>query len=215
MTHIKISEEEKERIREAVKHAESTTSGEIVPFFVRSSDPYEEIPLKSAVVFMAAPLLIAALLSYAWLLPFRITVMETVLAVLVMGIVGYLLPLLLPAYKRLLLSHHRMDGAVEKRALRAFVSEEVFFTENRTGILILISHFEHMVEVIGDTGINEKVKKEDWEQVVALILAGIKKGEPATGIVDGINKCGELLRLAGVDKPPDNPNELPDDLRTE
>ena len=97
--------------------------------------------------------------------------------------------------------------------MAAFLTEEVFSTENRTGILIFISYFEHIVEVIGDTGINEKVNQEEWVYVVDLIVDGIKKKDPAGGIVRGVERCGELLKTAGVDKPPDNPNELSDDIR--
>ena len=71
-----------------------------------------------------------------------------------------------------------------------------------------------MVEVIGDSGINQKVDPKQWEEVVRLIVAGIKKGDPTAGIVAGVQRCGELLSQAGVDKPAGNPNELSDDIRT-
>jgi len=97
--------------------------------------------------------------------------------------------------------------------MAAFLTEEVFSTENRTGILIFISHFEHIVEVIGDTGINAKVDQAEWSKVVNLIVSGIKEKDPVGGIIKGVQRCGELLEQAGVDKPPDNPNELSDDIR--
>ncbi len=208
-----ISKNDMDRIREAVKSAEGTTSGEIVPFLVKSSDDYEEVNFKSAILFMLAPLVILAIMSYAWLLPFPVTLLEVVLTVLGMGLLGYFLPSVWPAFKRLLLPNRRLSNAVERRALAAFVAQEVFSTENRTGILIFISQFEHMVEVIGDTGINEKVDAGEWEEVVSLIIHGVKEGKPAEGIINGIEKCGRMLAAAGVHKPPDNPNELPDDLR--
>ncbi|MEJ2005991.1 MAG: hypothetical protein P8X57_13750 [Cyclobacteriaceae bacterium] len=97
--------------------------------------------------------------------------------------------------------------------MAAFLTEEIFATENRTGILIFISHFEHVVEVIGDSGINEKVDQGEWDRVVRLIIEGIRDKDPVGGIEKGIAKCGELLEKAGVNKPPDNPNELSDDIR--
>jgi len=209
----KISQKELDQIREAVKKAEGSTSGEIVPYLVATSDDYEEVQLKSTILFTLAPLFILGLLSYTWLLPFPVNLLEVVLGVLGFGVVGYFLPMLIPSFKRLLLSERRLQDAVERRALSSFLEQEVFATENRTGILIFISQFEHMVEVIGDTGINEKVKQEDWQEVVQLIIRGVKNKKPAEGILAGIEKCGELLAAAGVHKPPDNPNELPDGLR--
>ncbi len=213
MKVTKISKQDMDRISQAVKKAEGNTSGEIVPYLVATSDEYEEVQFKSTILFTLAPLAILGILSYAWLLPFPVNLLEVVLAVLGFGVIGYFLPVILPSFKRLLLSERRLQNAVERRALSAFLEQEVFSTENRTGILIFISQFEHMVEVIGDTGINGKVNPDDWQQVVQLIIQGIKDKEPVEGILKGIEKCGILLASAGVDKPPDNPNELPDGLR--
>lgn len=210
-----IAQKDLDKIREAVRKAEGSTSGEIVPYLVAASDDYEEIPLKSAVLFMLAPLLILGVLSYGWLLPYPVTLLEAVLVILIFGITGYALPVLIPSFKRLLLPERRLRHAVERRALEAFLAEEVFNTENRTGILIFISRFEHLVEVIGDKGINEKVNPGDWDAVVQLIVRGIRDKKPVEGIIHGVEKCGELLAEAGVHKPPDNPNELPDNLRME
>lgn len=208
-----FSEKDKERIREAVKAAESRTSGEIVTYFVQQSDEYEEVRLRSVLMFVAAPLLIMAILSYSWLLPVHMTPLMVAIISIAAGFVGYILPEIWPAFRRLLLSEGRLQNAVERRAMAAFLTEEVFSTENRTGILIFISSFEHMVEVIGDTGINAKVDQKEWEHVVSLIIEGIKSKDPVGGIINGVQKCGELLEAAGVDKPPDNPNELSDDIR--
>jgi putative membrane protein len=209
----RFTEHDREKIREAVQEAEGKTSGEIVTYFVEQSDEYEEVRLRSVLMFIAAPLFLMAILSYAWLLPIHVTPVLVTMISIGMGIIGYVLPGIWPAYKRLLLTQSRLENAVERRAMAAFLTEEVFSTENRTGILIFISYFEHIVEVIGDTGINEKVNQEEWVHVVDLIVDGIKKKDPVGGIVRGVERCGELLNTAGVDKPPDNPNELSDDIR--
>ncbi len=209
----KFSEKDLERIKEAVQEAEKSTAGEIVPYFAQTSDEYDDVTLRSVVMFIAAPLLMFALLSYGWLLPFHVTPLLVAVFCLVCGGIGYMLPVFWPAYRRLLLTRSRLQNAVERRAMAAFLSEEVFATENRTGILIFVSYFEHMVEVMGDSGINEKVDQQDWEEVVQLIVEGIKAKDPVTGLVNGIHKCGELLAAAGIDKPPNNPNELSDDIR--
>jgi len=73
MSFNKFTEEDKEKIRIAVKSAEKRTSGEIVTFFVAQSDEYEEVRLRSILMFVAAPLFLLAILSYAWLLPIHIT----------------------------------------------------------------------------------------------------------------------------------------------
>lgn len=208
-----FTEKEKQQIKEAVESAESRTSGEIVPYFVEQSDSYDAAPFRGALIFMIGALFTAGILSYTWSLPFPITPLEIIIFTLAMGAMGFVLVRYIPSLTRILTPTELMQQRVEQKALNAFLEEEVFNTERRTGILIFVSHMEHAVEVIGDSGINAKVKPEEWEAVVKLIIEGIKANQPVDGLLKGIRLCGELLERAGVNKPPQNPNELPDDIR--
>lgn len=210
---FKFTAEEKQQIKKAVEAAESKTAGEIVPFFTDQSDAYEIATLRGAIIFVIMALFIAGILSYTWALPFPITPLEIIIFTLTMGAVGFIVARYIPSLKRLFVPAELMQERVEQKALVAFLEEEVFNTEKRTGIIIYVSHFEHMVEVIGDTGINAKVKPEEWQAVVKLVIEGIKAKDPARGIIRGIDLCGELLERAGVNKPRDNRNELSDDMR--
>ncbi|ELR71023.1 hypothetical protein C900_03153 [Fulvivirga imtechensis AK7] len=210
---FKFTAEEKQQIKKAVEAAESKTSGEIVPFFVDQSDEYEIAALRGAIIFVIAALFIVGLLSYTWALPFPITPLEIIIFTLSMGVLGFVLARYSETVKRIFVPKELMVERVEQKALIAFLEEEVFNTKKRTGILIFVSHFEHMVEVIGDSGINENVKQEEWQAVVKLVIEGIKAKDPASGIIKGIHLCGELLERAGVNKPRDNRNELSDDIR--
>ncbi len=213
MATFQFSESEKALIKDAVSEAEKATSGEIVPYFVNASDKYEETNLRMALYFALIALGLAGILSYSWSLPFVITPLEVVAFTIVLSATGYLVSKFVDPIRKSLTSKETMEERVQQRALTAFLTEEVFHTENRTGIIIMISHFEHMVEVLGDSGINKKVDQKDWQHVVEIILEGIKSGKPAEGIANGVKKCGELLVAAGVDKPAGNPNELSDDIR--
>lgn len=213
MATFQFTESDKALIRDAVGEAEKSTSGEIVPFFVNESDKYEETNLRAALYFALLALGSAGVLSYSWSLPFVITPLEVVIFTIVLSAIGYLISKFVDPIRKWLTPNEMMLERVQQRALVAFLSEEIFNTENRTGIIILISHFEHLVEVLGDSGINAKVDQKDWQHVVDVILEGIKAGKPAEGIANGVKKCGELLVAAGVDKPAGNPNELSDDIR--
>ncbi len=210
---FEFTQAEKDAIKKAVGDAESKTSGEIVPYFVAASDEYESTQYRVAIMFMFLGLISAAALSFSWNLPFPITIWEVAVFVLLLGFIGFLMAKFIEPLKRRLTDKDLMLSRVEQSAMNAFLTEEVFNTENRTGILIFVSHFEHMVEVIGDSGINAKVNQEDWQSVIALIIEGIKSGRPAEGIINGITHCGELLEKAGVNKPAGNANELSDDIR--
>ena len=107
----------------------------------------------------------------------------------------------------------RKTTSVHGRAMRAFVEEEIFSTRERTGILLFISLLEHRIEVVGDTGINQKVTPDEWTDVVVRVREGIKAGKLADGLVAAIEMCGELLERVGVEIRPDDINELSDDVR--
>ena len=209
-----FSAAEHERIRQAVETAEGQTAGEIVPYAVVASDDYAETAWKGATLAALAAALAAAVLhglggfwgvgGYLWLgLP-------TVLG----AAVGYLAGAQIPWLKRVLVESEVVERRVERRAALAFIEEEVFFTRERTGILIFVSVFERQVLILGDSGINAKVQPEEWGEIVAGIAAGIAAGKPADALVDGIRKCGELLERRGVEIRPDDIDELTDELRT-
>jgi len=129
------------------------------------------------------------------------------------GGLGTVLVAMIPALKRFFAGQDLIDHRVALRAADAFIAEEVFKTRDRTGILIFLSLEEHKVLVVGDRGINDKVERSEWEDVVARIVRGINDGHPADGLVDAIGQCGALLRKHGFERATDDVNELPNRLR--
>ncbi|MGD9215855.1 MAG: TPM domain-containing protein, partial [Desulfobacteraceae bacterium] len=76
-----------------------------------------------------------------------------------------------------------------------------------TGVLIFISVFEHKVWVLADHGINAKIEKETWKQIVRTITDGIRNGQPADAICTAVQKVGKILETHFPIKP-DDTNEL-------
>jgi putative membrane protein len=200
-------------IRRAVKHAESGTSGEIVPFVVAASDTYEGALWKGAAL---GALLVPLAAVGVWLvfepwgppMPFWLTV-----PALVGAAVGYLVTGAVPALRRALIGRNVLDLRVRRRASVAFLEEEVFRTQDRTGILIFLSLLERRVVVIGDEGINKKVEPTEWTVLVEKLTAGIRAGRSAEALVTAIEECGELLHRRGVEIHPDDTDELENALR--
>lgn len=208
-----FGEQDKKLIMEAVERAEAKTSGEIVPYLVDRSDAYEIAEWRASTVAGALAFTAFALarsFSAAWE-PFDLA--EIAIVTLGAGILGMLAAKFVPAVKRACAGRHLIDRRVEQRAAEAFIAEEVFRTEARTGILIFVSMVERRVLVVGDSGINAKVRKEDWQGVVSRVVEGIKAGQPAGGLVEAITMCGGLLERKGVERNPKDRDELPDDLR--
>ncbi len=207
-----------DRVREAVAEAETRTAGEIVPYVVPRSGTYEVAIWRGAVLLalvVMAGVLLTARLYDGWGFGWLFAAWGLALATLAGGVVGALLAAFVRPLKRLLAGADRLDRAVHRRAMAAFVEEEVFATEERTGILLFISLFEHRIEVIGDSGINARVEPEAWEGIVERLRDDIRGGHFTDGLVEAIARCGALLERSGVEIQPDDENELPDRVRIE
>ncbi len=206
-----------DRIQDAVGRAEERTAGEIVPVVVPRSDDYEEAVWRGAGAAVLVTLLVVLLtlrFYTGWGLAWLFAPWGVALSVLAAGTVGALLARYVYPLQRLLAGSERLDDTVHRRALQAFVEEEVFDTRDRTGILLFVSLREHRIEVLGDTGINQQVAPDDWAEVVTRIRRGIKNDNLTEGLVEAIEMCGRLLERRGVEVQPDDENELTDVVRT-
>ncbi len=204
---------EQEKIAAAVREAEKVTSGEIVPFVVGQSDHYETAEWRGGflggfIAFVAMTFLRNAAGDWTRFDPAGIAA-----ATLLTGGAAMLAVRFLPGLKRLFAGPHLIARRVEQRAAEAFISEEVFATEKRTGILIFLSIMERRVLVIGDSGIHSKVAQDDWHEVINLVVEAIRAGKPADGLVEAIRRCGALLAGHGVEREAGDRDELSDNLR--
>ena len=213
MEHRIFSQSDLDRIAAAVREAEGKTSGEIVPYFVEESDRYHESVWKGGVVFAALAGIIivaASLLSTTWI---GLGPIEIILILLGSTALGMILTHFLSFLKRLFAGNDLLEQRVAQRAAQAFIAEEVFETQDRTGILLFLSLLERKVIVVGDSGINAKVHQTEWQDVVDRVIRGINTGRPTDGLVDAIHQCGTLLKLHGVKRRKRDVNELSNRLR--
>lgn len=204
-----LSKRDLERIREAVGKAEKGISGEIVPYIVTESDSYPEAAWSGAAA--GAVLACLSLMACDWQSPLWHPLGLMILAVPAGGALGWALSLRVPALRRWLIGPERLARMAERRAREAFLEKEVFRTRERTGILLFVSIFEHQVVVLGDAGINAKLKPADWGGVVARVTTGVEDGQLAEGIVGGVGRCRELLLGAGFKAREDDTDELGDE----
>ncbi len=208
-----FSQNDLDRIAAAVKEAETRTAGEIVPYVVGRSDLYEEAVWRGAFLLSFATLFVFVFLRRFTDVWMPVTFSEAAMITLLAGGAGAALVAFVPALKRVMAGKSLMDQRIADRAAHAFITEEVFNTRDRSGIMIFLSLLERRVQVVGDSGINAKVEQDEWDDVVRRIVQGMKNGKPADGLIDAINKCGELLERRGVEIRPDDTNELPNVLR--
>ena len=203
-----FSAADEEAIRAAVADAEGRSAGEVVPWIVEACDPYPEAAWKAASIGALLGMAIgigAHPLAGAWgglLLWLALPTLAGAALGLALG--------QLDGVKRWLLDDEVVAHRVRSAAEAAFVRAEVFATRERTGILIFLALLEHRVVVLGDSGINERVKPEEWQAIADEIVAGVRRSRPAAALAGGIEACGRLLADRGVPQVEEDVNELPD-----
>ncbi|RLC50967.1 MAG: TPM domain-containing protein [Candidatus Cloacimonadota bacterium] len=219
MSVIKFSKEDLEKIKEAVKKAESKTSGEIATAFIKQSYDYAIQELTFAVIcgfvyFFIISFFTPAIESFLqklfWEYSSAYLVMFYGLSTFLTITIFYFLANI-PFVDRLIVSRKTMQQKVHERAIRHFMESGVYNTKDRTGILIFISFLEKRVELLADTGISAKIPQEKWNSIVNQIVEGIKQKKLVDNLIAAIDECGKLLS-EHFPIQPDDKNELKDDI---
>jgi putative membrane protein len=210
---IRFSGEDLDKIRNAVRAAESRTRGEIVPMIVPASARYRDVGYR---VGLAAGLLVLTTLitidsewmPWGWHAANAGWLLLAVVGAYALGQWAGTFPIVI----RLFTPAERMAMKVRLRAEQAFYQHGLHKTRDRTGILILVSLLEQRVHVLADKGINERVPPGTWDRIVAGIIDGIRAGRPTDSLCDAIARCGDVLARFCPAGPGDNPDELSNEL---
>lgn len=211
-----FNQQELESISQAVKQAESQTSGEIVPVLASSSDDYDRACFLSAILFS---LLFTVIYGCVWILvPSMMSASIILLVVLFIlfqlaGLLtGFYMATSIDGLRKAFIPHRILTRQVSRAAHQAFLQFQITHTENATGILIYVSLFERTVVVLADRSINQKHSQETWNKVRDLLINGLKSGNGAQGFIDAIHQCGEIL-ASDFPISPEDANELTNELR--
>lgn len=201
-----------QKIEEAVKQAESKSAGEIVPVFIRQSSLYEIALWRGGVAAAIAGGIALIILYFVadWLLfmpPYF-----WLLIPLTLGLLGSLLVTYSPGLKRALIGKELMQSKTLEKAKAVFLDLNISNTDQRSGILLMISFFEKRAIILADLGIAELVPDTKWKEIVDQLAIGIRSGNPTQSICDAISKCGKVLSESGLQRSDDDRNELSDTI---
>lgn len=198
-----FSETDENRIAEAITRAERATSGEIVAVVAAESSTYLYAPFLWASVvalLLPWPLILWTWWPATWIYLAQLAVFAVVLAVTLPRPVRY--ALVPRSIKR---------SRAHRRAMEQFVAQNLHTTAGRTGVLIFISAAERHAEIVADAGIEERVPKGTWQDIVSALTAAFAAGRHTDGFVAAIEAVGGHL---AQHFPPGSfdSNELPDHL---
>ncbi|NEU13797.1 hypothetical protein G3T14_16920 [Methylobacterium sp. BTF04] len=190
----------RDRVSEAVRAAEATTSGEIVVLVARQAGLYRSAPLVLALVMALAlpgPLILLTPWSAA-----SIALAQAALALVILlaGADSRLRLALVPRSIRRSRAH--------EAALREFAARGVSRTRGRTGILIYLACAEGHAEIVADTAVASRLPSAAWSGAITVLLEALRRGEMESGLVAAIGQVGTILADALPAAPGDS-DELP------
>jgi putative membrane protein len=189
-----LNDQDKEKIKNAVKEAEKHTSGEIVPMIVSRSYHYPVSDIIGGGVFAFPLSLIFTYFLGGWLWIGNYNLWLFLGIFIVLFIIFHQVIKHTHTLKRHFISEREIEEEVNEAAVTAFFREGLYRTRDETGVLIFISVFERKVWVLADRGINAKVKQGQWHEIVNMIIEGIKNKNHADYICRAIDETGRILR---------------------
>jgi putative membrane protein len=209
------------KIAFAVAEAEKHTSGEIIPVVATVSGRYDRaediVGIIFSLVFVSTGWFLFQDIQPgdSWGTSFTSAVgIGSLLLMIVIGFfVGALSASLFPILRTLFIPHSEMQNEVERRAAEVFQKFRLRKTKGSTGILIYVSLYEHMVRILGDDAISNKLSQDDWQEICDIIINGCKSNKVVPGMIDGITMSGNLLGKHFPIEEGDI-NELPNELIT-
>ncbi|MEA2838531.1 MAG: putative rane protein [Bradyrhizobium sp.] len=200
-----ISDADKTKINDAIRAAESKTSGELYCVLAQNAGGYRLVPIAwASALALVVPWPLVA--STTWS---AITIYVIQLVVFAVAAIG----LSQPGVRFRIVPGRTKRERAHAAAMRQFWAHGMHKTQKRTGVLIFAAVAERYVEIIADAGINAKVSQEVWDAAIASLVSAIKAGRPGDGFVAAIEQCGAVLAQHFPIEPSSvNPDELPDRL---
>ena len=220
---MQLTDADREKVSAAIAVAEAKSSGEIVAVATPISDAYHDVALHWAVVVM-----ILALAASAWRpdwLQFwydrllggwqaEPTLSDLLTFLMVAAVLKFTVVLLILKWMPLRLAltpgatKHRR---VRRRAVAIFQAAAAGRTAGKTGVLIYLSMAERRAEIVADEAILKLTDDHTWGEAMHALVADVREGRPADGIVAAIERVGAVL-AEHFPRSPDDINEIPDKL---
>jgi len=206
---MKLTKTEKKKIEEAVVAAEKRTSGEFVTVIARNSDSYFTFPIMwAALVCLVLPVVFMFVL---WLFQIHLVEIKMILEIQLFTFIVLYLVFQIPSVKMSLVPRYLKKNRARQLAREQFFLRGVGSTKDHSGVLFFVSLAEHCVEIIADKGINDKVDKDAWQQIVDEFIGNVRGGQMCLGFTTAVEKCADLMAKHYPYQPGDT-NELGNSL---
>jgi len=206
-----FSDKDRSLLDKQIAETEKQTGAQIVLASVLRSDSYLEIPWKAFAIGVSIASLLTIVMDLFvlhWLT--GILILISVLVILAAGAIFALLSVLFPGFARLFLSSQRKETETLQYAESLFLSHELFSTEERRGILFLVSQFERQVHILPDKGVRDLLSDEVLKDVISKMSLHLRKNKLKLAMETGLE--GIQAALASPVPGWTGKNELSDEI---
>ena len=189
---MRLTDTDKQRIDAAVRAVEATTGAEIATAVVAKSDDYPEIPWKAfalGVSLVALTRLLLAVFAPRW----GPTLLSDIMAILGGGALLALLAIRVRSIGRLFVQPVRAETEVRQHAQVMMLDREMFATDGRNAVLILVSLFEHRVVILPDRGVASHLPPRELQRVIAAMVPLLRAGRACDALCLGVDEIGKRL----------------------
>jgi len=172
---------------------------------VRRCDNYAEIPWKAfAIGASVAGLAVVTtdLVMKDWIADIRLLLSVT--AVLATGTLLAMLTLIFKGFARLFLPKSRRETETRQYAESLFLSRELFTTEGRKGILLLVSQFERQVVILPDTGVRKWLSADVMEKIISGMTPHLRQNKVRNAMETGLDELVTALSPPVAEGPDKN-----------
>jgi putative membrane protein len=169
-----------------VREVEADTSAELVVMVRWESGHYRDTDY---LVGFALSILTLMGLLY---LPHEFPLWLFALDVPVSFAIGSLLSMTIVPLRRAFTKRARMEQAVRRAAHAEFFEHGVSKTTGRSGVLIYLSAFERMVQVVPDIGVDVEALGTAWKTALDALSACVEGGDVA-GFLSTLESLGPIL----------------------
>jgi len=205
-----LSDHDRSRLDVRVAETEKRTQTQIVLGVIQRSDTYEELPWKAFAIGISAAGLIVLLLFW-WFYDWHpdVPVLIMVACILSCGAFLALLAIMIPQFAKCFLSDYRAEVEVQQYAKSLFLDRELFATQKRTAILLLVSLFERRVVILPDKGLNERMNDDDIRNIIDVMTPFLRRKQISQAFDSGLDYLSRLLTISSHKACND---ELPDEI---
>lgn len=196
-----LTDKDRTILEKRVVEIEKRTRAQIVLALVEKCDIYSEIPWKafaSGVSVSGLLVFLVDILRIRWITD--TVIIFSIAGILAAGALFVLLTILFPGFARLYLSANRKETEIKQYAESLFLSRELFATEGRRGILLLVSRFERQVLILPDKGVRDRLSTDVIKKIISNMSVYLIKNEIRKAMETGLDELNTAINppLEGV-----------------